>query len=501
MAITEIKPVTRIEGDAKLELDTYVDSAGKLRVKNGISPGDGTLATPTSNGARYPKFCVTEFRGFEKFIVGEAPDTVTRLVPRICGVCPVPHGAASAASIEAAYGVTISDNAKAIRRLMAGVHTVHSHLLHLFLLAGRDFLPHTLLDQELANVVAAHNKAQACVAVFGARPVHQAGILPGGMTKTPSSTELSTIKTRMGEINSYLNKLLPQIKAQLLKIPKDMGNRPANYLSSGIPFYSGVSGSFSYYGASGGVVLRNSAKPLDFGSASLVPFNPSNLKEETIVPYGNSLSLPDQYSYAKRPYYAYNNTNYVVEVGPLARIAVAYRAGDSVVKKSADALASSFGLSVSEMLSPGTRNRHIARLLETQILIDRIINSWAGAVTSASAYASPKKKAGSGTGVYEAPRGTLIHKITIGSNLTTSSLDIVVPTTFNSPAIEEAVADELVEITPATAALLKSGESASDINLKLLLGDAALTVRSFDPCCSCSSHVIGSKYNGLKVQI
>lgn len=501
MAITEIKPLTRIEGDAKLELDTYLDSANKLRVKNGIATKDGTLATPTNNGARYPKFCVTEFRGFEKFIVGETPDTVTRLVPRICGVCPVPHGAASAASIEAACGVTIADNAKAIRRLMAGVHTVHSHLLHIFLLAGRDFLPHTLLDQELANVVTAHNKAQACVAVFGARPVHQAGILPGGMTKTPSSTELSTIKTRMGEINSYLGKLLPQIKAQLLKIPKDVGNRPANYLSSGIPFYSGVSGSFSYYGAAGGVVLRNSSKPMDFGAATIVPFQPANLKEEIIVPYGNTLTLPDQYSYAKRPYYAYNGTNYVVEVGPLARIAVAYKAGDAVVKKNAEALASSLSLSVGEMLSPGMRNRHIARLLETQILIDRIINSWTGAVTTARAYSKPTLKAGTGTGVYEAPRGTLVHKITIGSDLKTAALDIVVPTTINSPAIEEAVADELVEMTPATAALLKHEEDPADINLKLLLGDAALTARSFDPCCSCSSHVIGPKYNGIKVRI
>ena len=65
MAAVEIKPVTRIEGDGKLELETYLD-AGKLKAKNLITPNDGTLVLPTDNAARYPKFCVTEFRGFEK---------------------------------------------------------------------------------------------------------------------------------------------------------------------------------------------------------------------------------------------------------------------------------------------------------------------------------------------------------------------------------------------------------------------------------------------------
>lgn len=491
MTITEIKPVTRIEGDGKLIIDTYADASGKLRAKRSISPSDGTLNVPTDNASRYPKFSVTEFRGFEKFVVGEQPETVAKLVMRICGVCPVPHGVASSNAIEAAYGISISTNAKAIRRLMQALHTIHSHLMHIFILGGRDVLPHSLLDSEFPRIIEAHNKVQACVSVIGRRPVHSAAILPGGQTKAPTADDINTIKARLEEVNGYLVSLMGTLRSNYLNMPNDFGIRSASYLSSGIPFYSGVSGSYSYDGSSGGVILRNSSNPSDFALATIIPFDPANVREEEITPYKQVINSQANYSYARRPYYAYDGVNYVVETGPIARLAVAYKAGDTIVKSKVDGFASSWGLTPNDILSPTSRNRHIARLLETQILIDRVINSWADAVTRESAFADPTKKAGSGIGVVEAPRGVLIHKIAIGTNLNVASLDVIVPTTVNSAAIEEAVADNLVEITPETASLLKASESASDKNLKVLLGDASRTVRSFDPCCSCSSHVLG----------
>jgi coenzyme F420-reducing hydrogenase alpha subunit len=494
MAITEIKPVTRIEGDGKLELESYTDSAGKLRVKNLLTPNDGTIVLPTDNAARYPKFCVTEFRGFEKFVLGEAPEVVSNLVPRICGVCPIPHAMASSMSIEDAYGTVIPANGKNVRRLMNALHTVHSHLLHIFVLGSRDFLPHAIIDQELANIIDAHNKSQACVSVLGGKPVHAAGIIPGGQTYRPTVDEVDAFKARMAEIKAYAASLLPAISATLLAIPNDFGIRSANYMSSGIPFYTGVAGSYSYNGSSGGVVISDPDSPTDFAAATIVPFNPANVLEEEIVPYGEVADFVEKYSYARRPFYTYGGRNYVVEVGPLARLAVAYKAGDAVVKPAVDAFASSLGVTANDILSPSTRNRHVARVLELLILIDLIIDRWADAVDHSNSDVVPFKKAGSGVGVIEAPRGTLIHKITVASDLTTGFYSAIVPTTVNTPAIEEAVTDDLIEIRPETVALLKPGEDPASKDLKLLLGDASRTVRGFDPCCSCSSHVLVIKY-------
>ena len=66
----------------------------------------------------------------------------------------------------------------------------------------------------------------------------------------------------------------------------------------------------------------------------------------------------------------------------------------------------------------------------------------------------------------------------------------MVPTTANTGAFEEAVADDLVEIRPETISLLGRDPTEDE---KLLLGDASRTIRGFDPCCSCSSHMIEIK--------
>lgn len=69
------------------------------------------------------------------------------------------------------------------------------------------------------------------------------------------------------------------------------------------------------------------------------------------------------------------------------------------------------------------------------MLIDRIVNAWAGAVTQTGSFSYPARKAGSGIGVVEAPRGTLVHNISIDSSLGLSACTLTVPTTINAPAI------------------------------------------------------------------
>lgn len=497
MATVEINPITRIEGDGRLILDVYTDANGKLRVTNLLQETEDGTFTTIDDATRYPKYCVTEFRGFEKFVEGEQPETVTKLVPRICGVCPVPHSMASAMAIEDAYGIAIPANAKAIRRFMLALHTIHSHLLHLFLLGGRDYLNHDVIAVELPNIINTHNKVQTCVAMLGGRPVHPASIMPGGQTKVPSLDELTTIKNYIQSVYDYVFvTLYPTIKDALLALPNDFGIRPANYVSSGIPFYTGLTTSYTYDGSSGGVILNGAYDPatFDINTANIVPFDLANIAEHEITPYGSTVDFLGYYSYSKRPYYVYNGVNWICEVGPLARLAVAYRAGDTTVRTYVDNYAADFGLTANDILAPTTRNRYIARLIETDILLDKVLGEWADAIDpTADAYIPPTPADGSGIGVIEAPRGTLIHTIDIVAGVT-SAYNCIVPTTINSGAIEEAMVDNLVEIRPETEALLTTDEAsalaAGDNALKYLLGDACRTVRGFDPCCSCSSHLI-----------
>lgn len=72
---------------------------------------------------------------------------------------------------------------------------------------------------------------------------------------------------------------------------------------------------------------------------------------------------------------------------------------------------------------------------------------------------------GNGVGVFEAPRGTLIHRVSIDSNGYISGYRIIVPTMFNIPIISSAmkgVPMEIVHMVP----------------------------RLFDPCIPCAVHVM-----------
>ncbi|NCQ32390.1 MAG: Ni/Fe hydrogenase subunit alpha, partial [Armatimonadetes bacterium] len=68
-----IKPVTRIEGHAKVTLQ--LDDAGEV-----------TEA----------RFHVMELRGFEKFMEGRMFWEAPLITPRICGICSVSHHLAAA---------------------------------------------------------------------------------------------------------------------------------------------------------------------------------------------------------------------------------------------------------------------------------------------------------------------------------------------------------------------------------------------------------------------
>src|SRR5512136_309304 len=101
-----IDPVTRLEGHLKIEVT--VDAV------NGIQQVVDARATGTL------------FRGFETILVNRHPWDAQHLTQRICGVCPVSHGMASVAALDAASRVTAPDNARMMRNLVLGSNYIQS---------------------------------------------------------------------------------------------------------------------------------------------------------------------------------------------------------------------------------------------------------------------------------------------------------------------------------------------------------------------------------------
>jgi [NiFe] hydrogenase large subunit len=113
-----VDPVTRIEGHLRIEVEV---ENGK--VKDAWSSG-------------------TLFRGIEIILSGRDPRDAWVITQRICGVCPTPHGTASAMSMDDSFGIKkdIPDGGRIMRNLMLGANYLHSHILHFYHLTALDYV-------------------------------------------------------------------------------------------------------------------------------------------------------------------------------------------------------------------------------------------------------------------------------------------------------------------------------------------------------------------------
>jgi len=84
-----------------------------------------------------------------------------------------------------------------------------------------------------------------------------------------------------------------------------------------------------------------------------------------------------------------------------------------------------------------------------------------------------------GIGVIEAPRGTLIHHYAVGDNDLVTMCNLIVATTHNNQAMNEAVR--------SVARQYLDGREISEG----LLNHIEVAIRAYDPCLSCATHALG----------
>ena len=205
----------------------------------------------------------------------------------------------------------------------------------------------------------------------------------------------------------------------------------------------------------------------------------------------------DKYTWMKAPRY----NGKPMEVGPLARMLVAYAAGHKDVKPLVDDTLRTLGAPPAALFS--TLGRTAARGMET-LLLSRQMGVWyddlvsrikAGDLTThdgqkwepASWPASAK-----GFGILDAPRGALGHWVQIEDGRI-KHYQCVVPSTWNcSPR------DPQGQMGPYEAALVDNHPLA-DPNRPI---EILRTIHSFDPCMACGVHVLDVEGNEIvEVQV
>jgi hydrogenase large subunit len=475
-----IDPMTRIEGH--LNIEAVVENKKVVEAKSA-----GTL-----------------YRGFEQILVDRNPLDAVQITQRFCGVCPVPHAIASAQALENAFGVMPPNNGRLIRNIVQGANYIQSHVLHFYHLASLDYyrgpdippfvpryeadyrLPNTVRDALVNHYIQAYQvrlKAHELAAIWAGKMPHMASIAPGGVTIIPRIDNITTSLWRLKELTDFIdNVYIPDVMtiAEVYRDYFQIGAGCKNFLSFGLFDLD----------AEPEVTKRQRFFPMGrLANGKIESVDPNKITEDvksswydspSHLPPGSGETKPNPakpkaYSWLKAPRY----DNLVYEVGPLARMAMAYesKSNSKAMQLINDSLNA---LRVGPEALYSVMGRHLARALECKLVADELSQMIMQVKLDepvCNAHTIPEEA--QGMGLWCAARGALGHWINI-KNGKIARYQAVVPTTWNaSPK------DDKGQPGPIEQAMI--GTTVEDTENPFAL---ARIVRSFDPCIACAVHLL-----------
>jgi len=209
----------------------------------------------------------------------------------------------------------------------------------------------------------------------------------------------------------------------------------------------------------------------------------TNLKYTGPKPPYDYLDVTKKYSWLKTPRWK----GHAMEVGPLARLLVAYASGREEVKDAVNGALKALDVPVAALFS--TLGRTAARGIETQLiagwskefytqLLTNIKNGDTRMFNNERWDPDTWPQEARGVGMSEAPRGALAHWIVIKEKKI-DNYQLVVPSTWNaSPR------DAKGERSAYEASLIGTPVNDPEKPLEVLR-----TIHSFDPCLACAVHL------------
>ncbi|MGM0428329.1 MAG: Ni/Fe hydrogenase subunit alpha [Thermodesulfobacteriota bacterium] len=410
--------------------------------------GHGDITVRIQNGAlEEVRFSVVEApRFFEAFLRDREYAEVTHLASRICGICAVSHRGAALKATEAAFGAKISDQSFLLRRLAFHGEVLSSHILHIYFLAAPDYLgvPSLLhlAKKDRDTVLRAMRLKQTaydlCAWVVG-RHTHPVAMNAGGFPFVHDTKPLGPLRERLEKGMADIRDTVSLFNS--FSIPEF--ERETEYVSLSHP---------EHYALYDGDIVSSDGKQAS-------PHQYTNFIEEYLVPYSTA-----KYARCNRPEYM---------VGALARVNNNFGQLSRFAREVADLA----GITVpcfNPFMNTLAQIVECAHCLEESIqIIDQLVER---DIRAEDEQAEVIPRAGRGVGAVEAPRGILFHEYAYDANGACTSANLVIPTAQNLGNLE-------ADMRAFTPDIVHQEEAGIAHALEML-------VRAYDPCISCSTHVI-----------
>ncbi len=530
MARSIIDPVTRIEGHLRVEMevdggvvkDAWV-SGGLFRglemIVKGREPRDAyfisqricgvcpishghtsTLATEAAlykNGAKTPEnariirnllegaqFLHSHILWFYNLAALDWVNPVNALKANIADTYALAEKA----------GTSVADFGAVQKRLKAFVENGQLSIFsgHWFDSPGYNLPPELDLIATAHYLEALTKQAEASQisAIIGGKMPHVMTTAAGGTTWVPSEEKLADVLFRFQDLNKWIASTM---------VPDTLAIAPFYMDAAG---YGAGVGDFGAWGVfeekdrdpkkralpagmliGGQLTDVDETKILEYVKHSYYTsksgLNPT--VGETVPEYSD-YNLDGKYTWSKAPRY----DGKPIEMGGLSRILVAYTRGVPRIKALVDTTLAALGtpgkpVPVSALVSTLGRvaGRNLEALYVSELMITYMNELIANIKGGDSKFYEPlNSEDGEGTGMWEAPRGALLHYTNVKGNKI-ENYQAIVPSTWNvSPRDDNDVRG------PMEAALI--GCPVESIEKPL---HALRTVHSFDPCIACAVHV------------
>jgi uptake hydrogenase large subunit len=396
------------------------------------------------------------FRGMEAILEGRNALDALVIAPRVCGICGHSHLIAAVRMIENAYidagfSLSISPKAHAIREITLECELIQNHIKWLYLVMLHE--SGKLLGEE-ANVslkaLYITSQINQLSALFSGQWPHSSYAIPGGVTCDPTHIEVMQALKILSEVEQFVAKevLGCPLEKFGLHLKSDSHRTLKGDFSKLLHRFERLN--LLNSGKSHGrfLVLADNGGSLDNGERSVADIALVSEDDSHTFAHGGK-------THAKNALYK----GAFYESGPLARALIAERHGiGSLYQRYGDSAQTRLSARIDEMV---TLIAHVRSLLSSLDL-------------SEASFISPshiESISGSGVGVVEAPRGSLIHRA----------------------RIERGKIIEYSIITPTQWNLGNGTASNLGVAQKAMIGaesiaKASLIFRTFDVCSVCTTH-------------
>ena len=387
-------------------------------------------------------------RFFEAMLKGRHYDEAAIITCRICGICSVGHQMASVFATEDAFNIKISPQEEQLRTLMNVGQFFESHILHVYFLAVPDFvgaksvLPMVSTHKDVVIQALKLKKLGHDIGnMTGGRMIHSMATNVKASTKIPSEKDLVSIIERLKDAKKELRAGIKTLKT--LRVPDY--ERETEYISlyreGEYPFMGG-----NIYSSDTGEIFYK---------------NYQEVTNEYLV----------DHSTAKRC--SHNRESYMV--GALARFNNNHQWLSSDAKEAAEEL---------RLKAPcfNSYMNTVAQFVELFHLADSGISAakWLLDNDTELEDRSFPIKPGTGVGAVEVPRGILFHEYRYNEEGYMEKANCVIPTGQNLQNCE----NDFRHLVPQIL-----DKSKDEIRLML-----EMMVRAYDPCISCSAHILNVEF-------